>query len=133
MPEPDSVETSLSSKRFEFEVEITDPQTGFSFLFTMEVDTGNPIALALPRSCEHFLTNQLSTIDLRGAGTSNSPAYEANITAIEGMEISYETMAVMTLSHDEYGLIGVELLKYLETKIHGEPDSKKLRLTNTHL
>ena len=128
-----SAQTSLSSDRFEFEVEIEDPATGLTTNFTMEVDTGNPIALALPRHCEHFFTDKMGTVNMSGAGSMQSPAYNARVTAIDSIQMDYETMAVMTLTDSDYGLLGIELLKHMKTEIYDDPDSKKLRLEATHI
>lgn len=130
-----SSETTLtSSKYFEFSVTIEDPSTGIEFEFPMEVDTGCPFALALPESCENFFTGELGKIDVGGAGSAQSPVYEANIVQVGDIQLSYDTMAVITLKKGHpYGLVGIELLKYLKTEIFGDPGSKKLRLEKTHL
>ena len=47
--------------------------------------------------------------------------------------MDYNTMAVMTLTDSDYGLLGIELLKYLKTDIYDDPKSKKLRLEATHI
>ena len=133
MSDNQSATTGLRSKRFEFDVLMEDPPTGLEFTFPLEVDTGNPIALALPRYCEQFFTQQVTTVDLGGAGSTNSPAYEAKIKDIDGIGIDYDTMAVMTLEDSNYGLLGVELLKYMKTEVFDDPSNKKLRLEATHL
>lgn len=128
-----SIETSLTSDHFEFDAEIEDPSTGLTSTFRMEVDTGNPIALALPRYCANFFKNQITTVSLQGAGSANSPAYAAKIIKIGNMQIDYDTMAVMTLTDSQYGLLGIELLKHMKAEIYDNPQNKKLRLENTHL
>lgn len=128
-----STQTGLSSDHFSFNVQIEDPPTGLVVDLEMEVDTGNPIALALPRSFEHFFSNQRTVIDMQGAGSKRSPAYSARIIGVGGIEMDYNTMAVMTLTDSDYGLLGIELLKYLKTDIYDDPKSKKLRLEATHI
>jgi len=71
---------------------------------------------------------------MSGAGSAQSPAYAAKITSIGDIQIEYDTMAVMTLTDtSQYGLLGIELLKYLKTEIYDDPDNKKLRLEKSHL
>jgi hypothetical protein len=100
----------------------------------MEIDTGCHLAVALPRNCEVFFTDHRTTFDLAGAGSKNSPAYNALIEKVGDIDVNYNTLAVMTLSNEsKYGLIGIELLKSLGTEIFGEPDDKKMRLKGTHI
>jgi len=130
-----STETTLTqSDHFEFSVKIEDPDTGLEFNFPMEVDTGCPYALALPDSCENFFSRKQGTLDLGGAGSAQSPVYSADINQVGNIQLDYNTFAVITLEKSySYGLLGIELLKHLQTKISGEPNSKKLRLEKTHL
>lgn len=126
--------TELESKRFEFPVEIKDPKTGLTSKFQMEIDTGNPIALALPRSWSNFFTRRVATVDLSGAGSAQSPAYDAKITRIGDMKIDYDTMAVMTLTDStQYGLLGIDLLKKMKAEIYDDPQDKKLRLEDAYI
>lgn len=128
-----SVTASLNSSHFEFPVRLEDPQTGLEFDFTCEIDTGCPFALCLPRHGQQWFTEYITSYDVQGAGTTNSPAYRASIKSIGGMDVGYETMAIMTLEDSDYGLIGIELLNYLRTEIHNDPNDKKLTLEKTHL
>lgn len=129
-----SDETRLTNKHFEFDVEVEDPKTGFVSTFPMEIDTGNPIALAMPRSWSHFFTRQLGTVDLGGAGSAQSPAFDAKIKKIGNIDVNFPTMAVMTLTDSQtYGLIGMEFLKYMRTEIYDKPSDKRLKIENTHL
>lgn len=128
-----SAETTLSKKRFEFEVEIEDPPTGVATTITMEVDTGSPIAVALPQSYAAYFSDQLTTVDLGGAGTRSSPAYDATVTRVGSIDLEYQTMAVMTLTNSNYGLLGIELLKYMDTEIYDKPNRKTLRIEDEYL
>lgn len=128
------IETGLTNNHFEFDAEIEDPQTGLITTFPMEIDTGNPVALAMPMFCDEFFTNHVTTISLGGAGSANSPAYEATIKSLGDMDVDYETLAIMTLDNSSnYGLIGIELLNRLDAQIFDDPDDKKLSLEDTYL
>ena len=135
MSDNQSTETTLTqSDYFEFSVKIEDPTSGLEFNFPMEIDTGCPFALALPESCEDFFTAREGMIDLGGAGSTQSPVYRADINQVGEIQLSYNTIAVITLEKSySYGLIGIELLKHLKTKIFGTPRSKKLRLEKTQI
>jgi hypothetical protein len=127
-------QTGLTNEHFEFEAEIEDPQTGLTTTFPMEIDTGNPVALAMPIYCEEFFTEYVTTVHLGGAGSANSPAYAATIKRLGDMTLDYEALAIMTLDNSsDYGLIGIELLKFFEAEIFDSPSSKKLRLEDTYL
>lgn len=128
------IETGLTNHRFEFEAEIEDPQTGLTTTFPMEIDTGNPVALAMPTYYESFFTEHVTTVNLGGAGSANSPAYEAIIKRLGDMDLDYDTLAIMTLDNStNYGLIGIELLKLFEAEIFSNPDNKKLSLEDTYM
>lgn len=126
--------TGLTNNHFEFESEITDPKTGQTRLFPMEIDTGSPFALILPKNCEVFFSEYVTDFDLSGAGSKNSPAYSAIIETVGDIDVDYDTLAIMSLSSKRrYGLIGIELLKKLEAEISDKPENKKLRLKNTYI
>lgn len=130
--------TTLSEsnhKDFRGEVRLRDPATSREFSFPCEIDTGNPVAVALPENLGHNFTNQLTTTVLGGAGTGTlSSCWEAEVVSLETLQIDHPTMVVTGLpSGKNYGLIGLDLLRYLDVSIYDQPKDKKMALLDAHI
>ena len=126
--------TETSKKDFRTEVRMEDPTTGLDFEFTFEVDTGSPDALALPDYCCASFNNRIGREPRGGAGTGLSDIYSVKITEIGGESVSHYTSAIMSLDNSyNYGLIGIDLLRYMFTEIQGSPNNKKMEMKFKHL
>lgn len=130
---PSTQTTLTNANHFEFDAELEDPGTGLTFTVSLEVDTGCPVALALPKLYHQFFTEYQGDINLGGAGSKNSPTFNANIRDVGGVQVDFDTMAVMTLDNQSsYGLLGINFLKFAKTEIFDSPGQKTLKLTDTH-
>ena len=111
-----------------------DPVTGNPFQFTCEIDTGNPDALALPRYCSASFKHRIGREHRGGAGTGLSDIYSVKITRLGGESVSHPTSAIMCLGDNcGYGLIGIDLLRYMLTEIRGDPDDKEMEMKFEHI
>ena len=130
-----STQTGLNQrKHFEFQVEIEDPDTGLITPFPMEVDTGSPAAIVLPRFCSQFFNEYQGPIKMAGAASGTCPTYNANILSVDSLSMDFETMAIMGLDNSyDYGLLGIDFLKRVYTEIEGPPNGKTMNLEDTHL
>lgn len=131
-----STQTLLNSRKdhFEFDVEIEDPGTGLVSTFTMEVDTGSPFAILLPNYCSQFFNNYQGDVNVGGAGSGQSPLFEANLKSVGQLNMNFQTYAVMGLDKSyDYGLLGINFLKYVKTEIYGPESNKEIMLEDTHL
>jgi hypothetical protein len=124
-------------KDFRAEALLKDPNTGFNYSIQLEVDTGNPDAISLPHTHSIFFTEKLYQTHRAGAGTGLSDCYKITLESFGNLSIDHTTVAVMTLkpqsNSDDYGLIGIDLLKYMEGELFGGPQNPKLSLEPTHL
>lgn len=119
---------------FKTEIRMEDPVTGNPFEFTFEIDTGSPDALALPSYCSASFRHRIGRERRGGAGTGLSDIYSVKITKIGGISVSHPTSAIMSLSNNyKYGLIGVDLLRYMLTEIRGNPKNKEMEIEFEHL
>lgn len=129
MSNPVNLTLSLTSDRdFKTEVTVIDPPTNSPITLPFEIDTGNPDALAVPRSYGSVLNDFQGVVRRVGAGSGSSDCYRVNIVDVGGCTVSYQTLAIATLNPQNFsfGLIGMDLLRELYVEIHGNPNNKQM-------
>lgn len=123
-----------SRKDFRAQARLEDPETGLVYQYPLEIDTGNPDAISLPRTHAYKFNEYVGDVARSGAGTGQSECYSVKIQRLGTMELDFETIAVMTLSNrSDYGLIGIDLLKMMSVEIYDEPEEKKMTLSADYL
>lgn len=129
-----TISTHLTqNNHFEFSAELEDPKTGLKFSFPLEVDTGCPVELILPKYFDGRFTDFQGYLNMGGAGSGKSATYSVDIKQFGGMSLDFETMAVMTLDNNyRYGLVGMDFLKFFKTEINDQPSQKQLKLEHSH-
>ena len=104
-----------------------------SHTFDCIVDTGCGDAIAIPHSYQDNLSRFLSRGDRAGAGGKDSPIYGVVVTSVGEIELDHVTKCICSLRHDRpLGLIGIDLLRYMDVNIHDEPSVKKLDMDPCH-
>lgn len=124
----------LDANRFTVSTTFVDPDTGNELRIPCEVDTGNPTEVALPKSESSRFTEFEFMDNYGGAGIGPCEVYSATLRKIGSLSVEYECRVTMALEESyPYGLIGVDLLKYMTANLDGDPSSKYLDLYPTHM
>lgn len=132
-----STETIAQVDRgFEIDVTLTDPVTDEDLELPFKVDTGNPDAFALPLKYEESFLRKVGA-EPRGGVTGGgimANVYLVNVTKLGSTEVSHTTVCFFSITKNvDYGLMGIDFLNYLVTRIYDEPDAKLMDLETEYI
>lgn len=115
---------------------LSDPTTSHELELTFVVDTGCPDAFAIPTTYDGTFIRKIGQ-EKRGGTTGGAilaDVYIVDVEKIGSLVVNHTTTCILSLTQNwDFGLMGVDFLNYLITKVYDNPNSKLMDIEPAYL